>query len=78
MHTFSTLPVELVYRIMDHQDELTLFCSMQNISRRLNQILSTYERYRWDSNAIPFPGIRSDFVRWSDPADAAAGWFGGG
>ncbi|CAF1108905.1 unnamed protein product [Adineta ricciae] len=46
MHTFSTLPVEIVYRIMDHQNELTLFCSMQNISRRLNQILSTYERYR--------------------------------
>ncbi|CAF1629918.1 unnamed protein product, partial [Adineta ricciae] len=46
MHTFSTLPVELVYRIMDHQNEETLFCSMQNICRRLNQILSTYGRYR--------------------------------
>ncbi|CAF1326433.1 unnamed protein product [Adineta ricciae] len=46
MHTFSTLPVEIVYRIMDHQNEETLFCSMQNISRRLNLILSTYERYR--------------------------------
>ncbi|CAF1461499.1 unnamed protein product [Adineta ricciae] len=46
MHTFSTLPVEIVYRIMDHQNDETLFCSMQNISRRLNQILSTYERYR--------------------------------
>ncbi|CAF1263322.1 unnamed protein product [Adineta ricciae] len=46
MHTFSILPVELVYRIMDHQNEQTLFCSMQNVSRRLNQILSTYERYR--------------------------------
>ncbi|CAF0792361.1 unnamed protein product [Adineta ricciae] len=46
MNTFSTLPVELVYRIMDHQNELTLFCSMQNICRRLNQILSTYQRYQ--------------------------------
>ncbi|CAF0863842.1 unnamed protein product [Adineta ricciae] len=46
MHTFSTLPVELVYRIMDHQNGRTLFCSMQNICRRLNQILSTYQRYQ--------------------------------
>ena len=46
MYTFSTLPVELVYRIMDHQNQQTLFCSMQNVSRRLNQILGTYERYR--------------------------------
>ncbi|CAF1667628.1 unnamed protein product, partial [Adineta ricciae] len=46
MDTFSTLPVELVYRIMDHQNDRTLFCSMQNICRRLNQILSTYQRYQ--------------------------------
>ncbi|CAF1572133.1 unnamed protein product, partial [Adineta ricciae] len=46
MHTFPTLPVELVYRIMDHQNDRTLFCSMQNICRRLNQILSTYQRYQ--------------------------------
>ncbi|CAF1643214.1 unnamed protein product, partial [Adineta ricciae] len=46
MHTFSTLPVEVVYRIMDHQNDRTLFCSMKNICRRLNQILSTYQRYQ--------------------------------
>ncbi|UJR30151.1 hypothetical protein I4U23_017691 [Adineta vaga] len=45
MYTFLTLPIELVYRIMDHQSDFTLFCSMQNVCRRFNQILNTYHRY---------------------------------
>ncbi|CAF1597528.1 unnamed protein product [Adineta ricciae] len=69
MHTFSTLPVELVYRIMDHQNELTLFCSMHNICRRLNKILSTYERYR---DPVKF-SIGSDRIRW-DPVGSEHGF----
>ncbi|CAF4319182.1 unnamed protein product, partial [Adineta steineri] len=28
--TFLTLPVELVYRILDHQSDFTMLCSMRN------------------------------------------------
>ncbi|CAF1091081.1 unnamed protein product [Adineta ricciae] len=64
MHTFSTLPVEILHRIMDHQNEQTLFCSMHNVCRRLNEILSSYERYRTltkldlSSNRIGAEGTR--------------------
>ena len=46
MHTFLTLPIELIYRIMDHQSDLTLFYSMQNVCQRFNQIINTYYRYQ--------------------------------
>ena len=46
MYTFSTLPIELVYRILDHLTDFTLFCSMQNVSQRFNQILNVYHRYQ--------------------------------
>ena len=46
MYTFSTLPIELVYRILDHLSDFTLFCSMQNVCQRFNQILNTYHRYQ--------------------------------
>ncbi|UJR34376.1 hypothetical protein I4U23_021784, partial [Adineta vaga] len=45
MYTFSTLPIELVYRILDHLSGFTLFCSMQNVCQRFNQILNIYHRY---------------------------------
>jgi hypothetical protein len=41
-----TLPVEVIYRILDHQDDLTILCSMQNVCQRLNTILDSYHRYQ--------------------------------
>ena len=41
-----TLPVELIYRILDNLDELTLICSMHNVSTRINQIVNSYHRYK--------------------------------
>jgi hypothetical protein len=43
---FLTLPVELVYRILDNLDELTILCAMQNVCTRTNAILNTYHRYQ--------------------------------
>ena len=43
---FSTIPVELIYRILHHLDDLTILCSIQNISLRMNEILNTYHRYQ--------------------------------
>ncbi len=41
-----TLPVEIIYRILDHQDNFTIICSMRNVSQRLNKIVDSYHRYQ--------------------------------
>ena len=43
--TFLTLPVELVYRILDHLDDWSLICSIRNVSTRINRIIDNYDRY---------------------------------
>ena len=40
------LPIELLYRIFDHLDELTILISMRNVCQRLNAIRDTYHRYQ--------------------------------
>ena len=44
--TFLTLPVELVYRILDYLDDWSLICSIRNVSTRINRIIDNYHRYR--------------------------------
>jgi hypothetical protein len=41
-----TLSVELIYRIIDHMDDRTLFLTMTNVCTRLTTIIDTYHRYR--------------------------------
>ena len=41
-----TLPIELVYRILDNLDELTILISARNVCTRLNLIIDTYHRYK--------------------------------
>jgi len=43
---FLTLPVELVYRVLDNLDEFTILCSMRNVSTRINTIVDSYHRYQ--------------------------------
>ena len=40
------LPIELLFRILDQLDELTIFISMRNVCRRLNAITDAYRRYQ--------------------------------
>ncbi|CAF1528430.1 unnamed protein product, partial [Adineta steineri] len=44
--SFLTLPVELVYRILDHQDDFTIICSMTNVCQRFNSIVNSYDRFQ--------------------------------
>ncbi len=44
--TFLTLPVELVYRILDHLDVSTILLSVRDTCSRLNAIIDTYHRYK--------------------------------
>ncbi len=44
--SLQTLPVEIVYRILDHMDNFTMICSMINVCTRVNRIMDTYHRYQ--------------------------------
>jgi hypothetical protein len=44
--TLPTLPVELVYRILDHLNDKTIFLSLRNVCQRLNTIIDSYHRYQ--------------------------------
>jgi hypothetical protein len=41
-----TLPVELVYRILDKLDVFTILCSMRDVCTHINTIIDTYHRYK--------------------------------
>jgi hypothetical protein len=41
-----TLPVQLVYRILDNLNEKAIFLSLCNVCKRLNIIIDTYHRYQ--------------------------------
>lgn len=47
--SFQTLPVELIYRILDYLDNVTILLSCRNVSTRLNHITNSYHRYRVNS-----------------------------
>jgi hypothetical protein len=40
------LPIEIVYQILDHLDNFTIYFSLQNVSSRMNTIVHNYDRYR--------------------------------
>jgi hypothetical protein len=44
--SLHTLPVELIYRILDNVSDLTIFLSCRNVCARLNDITDTYNRYQ--------------------------------
>ncbi len=44
--SLHTLPVELVYRILDHLDVLTILLSCRNVCKRLDDITDNYHRYQ--------------------------------
>ncbi len=44
--SLHTLPVELVYRILDNLEPETIFWSCHNVCTRLNAITDTYHRYQ--------------------------------
>ncbi|CAM4791490.1 unnamed protein product [Rotaria magnacalcarata] len=59
-----SLPIELVHRILDNLDDLTILMSLRNVCSRLNLIIDTYHRYqtltmlnianlRWKSQELP-------------------------
>lgn len=44
--SLHTLPVEIVYRILDDLDVDTILISCRNVCQRLNDMIDTYHRYK--------------------------------
>ena len=44
--SLQTLPVELVYRILDNLNDFNIFYSMRNVCLHLNKLIDTYDRYQ--------------------------------
>ena len=50
--TLLTLPIELVYRILDNLEQVTILLSLRNVCVRLNTITDTYYRYQVNYSII--------------------------
>lgn len=46
MVSLHTLPIELVYRVLDNLDDFSLLCSLRNVCTRINAIVDSYSRYQ--------------------------------
>lgn len=44
--TLHTLPIELIYRILDNLTDFTILYSMRNVCQRMNAIVDSYHRYQ--------------------------------
>lgn len=45
-YSLHTLPVEIVYNILDQMDKSTILLSLRNVCLRLNTIIDTYQPYQ--------------------------------
>ncbi len=52
--SLATLPVDIIYRILDHIDVQDIYMSARNICQRLDNIIDTYKRYQVDSTRQTF------------------------
>jgi hypothetical protein len=52
MSSLLTIPVELVYRILDNLDQRTLLLSVRNVCTRLNLITDKYHRYKVNASYV--------------------------
>lgn len=50
--SLETLPVDLVYCILDHLEVLTILLSCRDVCTRLNHVIDTYRRYKVIFNFI--------------------------
>jgi hypothetical protein len=58
--SLHTLPVEIIYNIMDKMDELNIILSLRNVCSRLNLVIDSYKRYE------AFKKLVMSYDRYSD------------
>lgn len=52
MLSLHTLPVEMIYRILDNLSDKGIFLSLLNVSQRLNTIIQSSHRYQVNSESL--------------------------
>ncbi|CAF1665976.1 unnamed protein product, partial [Adineta ricciae] len=45
MYSFLTVPIDIIYRILDHLDILTILLSLRNVCTRFNIVIDDYRPY---------------------------------
>ena len=58
--SLHTLPVEIIYVIMDKMDESNILLSLRNVCERLNSVIDSYKRYE------TFNTLEISYDRYSD------------
>ncbi|CAM4802575.1 unnamed protein product [Rotaria magnacalcarata] len=56
--SLSDLPVEIVYRILDHLNTDSILISVRRVCKKLYSITDTYNRYELDLSSIPQAAIK--------------------
>ena len=54
--SLHTLPVELVYLVLDNLDQFTILCSMENVCARINAGIAGYYPHQ-----VSFDDINEDY-----------------
>ncbi len=65
--SLCSLPVDMVYQILDHLDNKALFLSVRNVCQRLNIIVDSYHRYKVKFKFIIFFDLKKNFRVFSSP-----------
>jgi len=52
-----TLPIELLHRILDHVDTVTVFLSFRNVCKYFYTIINSYNQYKLDFRSITKPAF---------------------
>lgn len=55
--SLDTLPVEILYRILDNLDHFTILCSMETVCTRINAVIASYYPYQ-----VSFDDIKEDYI----------------
>jgi hypothetical protein len=55
--SLDTLPVEILYRILDNLDHVTILCSMETVCKRINAVIASYYPYQ-----VSFDDIKEDYI----------------
>lgn len=56
------LPVELIYRILDNLNDLTILCSMRDVCSRINTIVDSYHQYQVRFSFVSIPILSFIFL----------------
>lgn len=52
--SLHTLPIDMIYRILDHLDGKTLFLSIRNVCQYINAVIDSYYPYQVEFHFLSY------------------------